>query len=198
MPNLPQMLSVAEARDRILEHFSALGGEQVPLSQAAGRVLAEDVAAKHDLPPFANSSMDGYAVRVGETAGATPARPVRLPVSADIPAGGGLPAPLAPGSAARIMTGAPLPVGAEAVVPVEDTNDSPRARRRTAAACHRDSRRARAQREYAAGRAGHACRADRAAGRGGAQSVGGGAAGRAGRGPGAGLFSAAGGHLLHR
>jgi molybdopterin molybdotransferase len=124
MRDTPQMLSVAEARDRILEQFAALGSETVPLDESAGRVLARDVAATHDLPPFSNSSMDGYAVRAGEVAGATPAAPAPLNVSADIPAGAGMPAPLAAGTAARIMTGAPVPAGADAVVPVEDTDDS--------------------------------------------------------------------------
>jgi molybdopterin molybdotransferase len=124
MGDTPQMLGVAEARARILEHFVALGSETVPIGESAGRVLASDVSATHDLPPFANSSMDGYAVRASEVAGASFAGPTQLAVSADIPAGAGLPAPLASGTAARIMTGAPVPAGADAVVPVEDTDDS--------------------------------------------------------------------------
>ena len=124
MSDMPQMLSVAEARARILEHFQPLGRETVPIAEAAGRVLGADVQASHDLPPFSNSSMDGYAVRASEVAGAAPEHPARLAVSADIPAGAGEPAPLARGTAARIMTGAPVPAGADAVVPVEDTDDS--------------------------------------------------------------------------
>ncbi len=123
MSDLPQMLSVAEARKRILDHFQPVEVEDVPVGEAAGRVLARDMAAPHDLPPFANSSMDGYAVRAAETAAASQQSPVTLPVSGDIPAGGGLPPPLAPDTAARIMTGAPMPAGADAVVPVEDTDD---------------------------------------------------------------------------
>ena len=123
MGELAQMLSVAEARARILEHFSPLGSERVPIDEAAGRVLASDVLAATDLPPFSNSSMDGYAVRTGEVAGAAETSPARLAVSADIPAGAGQPRPLAPGTAARIMTGAPVPAGADAGVPVEDTDD---------------------------------------------------------------------------
>ena len=123
MGETPQLLSVAEARARILEHFSPLGSEIVPLSEAAGRVLASELRAATDLPPFANSSMDGYAVRAGEVAQASADSPAPLPVSADIPAGSGQPGPLAPGTAARIMTGAPVPPGADAVVPVEDTDD---------------------------------------------------------------------------
>lgn len=117
------MLSVAEARARILEHFRPLATETIPLAQAAGRVLAEDVIAAQSVPPFANSSMDGYAVRVRDVAAASPERPAALTVSGDIPAGASIPPPLAEGTATRIMTGAPLPEGAEAVVPVEDTDD---------------------------------------------------------------------------
>ncbi len=118
MSNEQPMLSVSEARARILEHFAPLEAEEIALADCARRVLAADLTAPHDLPPFANSSMDGYAVRwVEALAGA------RLPVSADIPAGGGIPAPLVAGTAARIMTGAPVPPGADAIVPVEDTDD---------------------------------------------------------------------------
>ncbi|MGH2522087.1 MAG: molybdopterin molybdotransferase MoeA, partial [Anaerolineales bacterium] len=120
---LPQLLSVAEARTRILEHFQPLTPETIPITQAAGRVLAEDIAATQDLPPFTNSSMDGYAVRWREVAGASAEQPLALRVSGDIPAGAGVPAPLIEGTAMRIMTGAPIPEGADAVVPVEDTDD---------------------------------------------------------------------------
>ncbi len=117
------MLSVAEARARILEHFRPLETETVPLAQAAGRVLAEDVIAAQPVPPFANSGMDGYAVRVRDVMAASREQPVALKVSGDIPAGAPIPPPLAEGVAVRIMTGAPVPEGAEAVVPVEDTDD---------------------------------------------------------------------------
>ena len=117
------LLSVAEARARLLERFAPLPAEPAPLLQAAGRVLAETIVAAQNIPPFANSSMDGYAVRVRDVSGAAPASPRVLPVSGDIPAGAGEPAPLPPGTAARIMTGAPVPEGAEAVVPLEDTDD---------------------------------------------------------------------------
>jgi molybdopterin molybdotransferase len=85
-------------------------------------VLAQDVVATLDLPPFDNSSMDGFAVRAADTAGATPDSPRRLHVVADIPAGSQPTITLAAGEAARIMTGAPIPAGADAVVPVEDTD----------------------------------------------------------------------------
>ncbi|WP_251153173.1 gephyrin-like molybdotransferase Glp [Cellulosimicrobium sp. Marseille-Q4280] len=95
--------------------------EQVDLADALGRVLAEDLVAPVPVPLFRNSQMDGYAVRAVDVAGAGAEVPVRLPVGAEIPAAPGTPAALAPGTAARIMTGAPVPDGADAVVPVEDT-----------------------------------------------------------------------------
>jgi len=116
------MLSVHEARQRILSQFSPLESESVPLEQAAGRVLAEEVAAHFDLPPFDNSSVDGFAIRAAELAGAERNHPVRLPVIGDIPAGMQPTFTLEGGQAARIMTGAPLPPGADAVVMVEDTD----------------------------------------------------------------------------
>src|SRR3954471_11363194 len=92
--------------------------EEVPLAASHGRVLARDVAATVALPGFDNSAMDGYAARWAEVAGT----PVRLPVAEDIPAGRTDVVPLAPGTVHRIMTGAPLPPGADVVVPVELTD----------------------------------------------------------------------------
>ena len=86
--------------------------ERVPLGEALGRVTAAPVTSPIDLPPFRNSQMDGFAVRAADGGGS-------LRIAADIPAAPGVPAPLAPGSAARIMTGAPIPEGADAIVPVE-------------------------------------------------------------------------------
>jgi molybdopterin molybdotransferase len=117
------MLSAAEARARILEHFRPLETETIPLAQAPARVLAEDVIAAQSVPPFANSSMDGYAVRVQDVRAVSREQPAALVVSGDVPAGAPMPPPLAEGTAMRIMTGAPVPEGAEAVVPVEDTDD---------------------------------------------------------------------------
>ncbi|MBI4771054.1 MAG: molybdopterin molybdotransferase MoeA [Chloroflexi bacterium] len=117
------LLSVAEARVRLLAEFAPLEAESALLQDAPGRVLAQDVASPTDLPPFDNSSMDGYALRAAEIALAGEATPVPLPVLADIPAGAPAAGPLAPGAAARIMTGAPLPPGADTVVPVELTDD---------------------------------------------------------------------------
>lgn len=94
----------------------------VPLTQAHGLVLADDVVADLALPVFDNSAMDGYAVRAEDTDGATPERPVVLPVAEDIPAGRTDRLTLQPGTAHRIMTGAPMPAGATGVVPVENTD----------------------------------------------------------------------------
>lgn len=120
------MLSVAEAQRAILSAIKPLDVEAIDLAGALGRVLAEDVFSDVDLPPFDNSAMDGYALLANDVIGATPDRPVRLPVVADIPAGHPSQIELAPGSAARITTGAMLPPGADAIVPVEDTDDDAR------------------------------------------------------------------------
>ncbi len=115
------LLPVAEHQARVRSLIAATGTERVPLESALGRVLAEPVTASEDLPSFANSAMDGYAVRAADVAGASEDRPVRLPVAGDIPAGAPL-GRLEPGTALRIMTGAPVPVGADAVVEVEATD----------------------------------------------------------------------------
>lgn len=96
--------------------------EQVALSDAAGRVLAEDIVAPLQLPPWDNASMDGYAVRAADLGAAAPDAPARLPVAGTIAAGGTTPGALRPGEAVRIMTGAPVPSGADSVVRVEDTD----------------------------------------------------------------------------
>ncbi len=96
--------------------------EDVPLGAALGRVLGSDVVAAVSLPSFDNSAMDGYAVRAAELAGASADAPVVLPVAEDVPAGRIDRPPLAPGTVHRIMTGAPLPPGADAVLPVEQTD----------------------------------------------------------------------------
>jgi molybdopterin molybdotransferase len=116
------LMSVSEAQKRLLSYFSPLNVEKVPLDHSAGRTLAEDIHSAMDLPPFSNSSMDGFAVRSADVAGADEAHPVTLPVSADIPAGTISMKQLLTGTAARIMTGAPVPDGADAVVPVENTD----------------------------------------------------------------------------
>jgi molybdopterin molybdotransferase len=117
------LLSVEDARARILDHFIRLEAEHVPLDRCLGRVLAEPVTSSVDIPPFANSSMDGFALRSESTAGAGPKSPVSLSVADNIPAGSFSARELGPGESARIMTGAPLPPGADAVVPFEDVED---------------------------------------------------------------------------
>jgi molybdopterin molybdotransferase len=120
------MLSVQEAQQAILSGIQRLEPETIDLAEALGRVLAEEVVSDTDLPSFDNSSMDGYAVRAEDVREASPDRPVRLPVCADIPAGHPIDLLLPVGAAARITTGAMLPAGADAVVPVEDTDDGAR------------------------------------------------------------------------
>ena len=116
------LLSVAEARERILSRFKPVAAERLPLAECANRVLAQDIVAANDLPLFDNSSMDGFSLRAADVATAAPASPRTLRVVADIPAGSQPTVSLAPGEAARIMTGAPLPLGADAVIPVEETD----------------------------------------------------------------------------
>ncbi len=117
------MISVEEARDRILAFFDRLPAERKPLLDALGQVLAEDVVAPFDIPPLDNTAMDGYAVRAADTAGASESSPVELRVVADLAAGYIHETPLGPGEAIRIMTGAPMPPGADAIVPFEETDE---------------------------------------------------------------------------
>jgi molybdopterin molybdotransferase len=113
--------TVEEHRAVVTGLLSPLPVEEVALGEAHGRVLARDVLARVALPGFDNSAMDGYAARWAEVAGAARTS-VRLPVAEDIPAGRADVVPLAPGTVHRIMTGAPLPPGADVVVPVELTD----------------------------------------------------------------------------
>ncbi|OIN77976.1 molybdopterin molybdotransferase MoeA [Mycobacterium malmoense] len=116
------MRSVDEHQRIVREMIRARPAVTVKLAEAQGLVLADDVVARLALPVFDNSAMDGYAVRAEDTSGATPERPVALPVAEDIPAGRTDPLTLQQGTAHRIMTGAPVPAGATAIVPVEDTD----------------------------------------------------------------------------
>lgn len=122
--SISEDLTVAEALKAVLAGVAVLPAETVPILEALGRVLAEPVVATDSLPPFANSSMDGYAVRADDIVTACTQTPVTLAVVGDIAAGRVPEVAVSAGSAARIMTGAPLPLGADAVVPVEDTNES--------------------------------------------------------------------------
>ena len=123
-PDTPagRIWSVDEHLDDILRHLTPLEPVELPLQDAQGCVLAEDVTVPVALPPFDNSSMDGYAVRPADTANATESDPVVLRVIGDVAAGHGSLPTVGPGEAARIMTGAPIPPGAQAVVPVEWTD----------------------------------------------------------------------------
>jgi molybdenum cofactor synthesis domain-containing protein len=111
-----------DVRAEILAAVAALDPVDVPLAAAHGLVLASAVATSEDVPPFANTAMDGYAVRAADTAGATPAGPVRLRVVGELPAGHAPDRAVGAGEAIRIMTGAPMPEGADAVVMVERTS----------------------------------------------------------------------------
>jgi molybdopterin molybdotransferase len=115
-------LGVAEACAQLLAGVLPLGAEPVALNEALSRVLARDVVSPLSLPPWDNSSMDGFAVRADDVRGATVARPVRLQVVETIAAGRRGTRTVAAGEAARIMTGAPVPDGADSVVRVEDTD----------------------------------------------------------------------------
>ncbi|MEU9763653.1 gephyrin-like molybdotransferase Glp [Streptomyces sp. NPDC047987] len=136
------MWSVDEHLDDILGAVRPLEPIELQLHDAQGCVLVEDVFVEIALPPFDNSAMDGYAVRVADVEGADEEFPVVLTVIGDIAAGsGGLPdgRSVGPGEAARIMTGAPLPAGAEAVVPVEWTDGGTGGGPADAMRAHRDA-----------------------------------------------------------
>ncbi len=114
--------TVAEHQSVVAELLARTEVVTLPLADAAGLVLAEDLVATRALPAFDNSAMDGYAVRAADLTGASAEHPVRLPVAEDVPAGRIDGPALAPGTAHRIMTGAPMPAGADAVVQVEATD----------------------------------------------------------------------------
>jgi molybdopterin molybdotransferase len=116
------LLSVEAARERVLSTIiGPTDGESVHLSEALGRVLADDLTSPLDLPPWPNSAMDGYALRAADTANASEASPVVLDVTADVAAGRAPEGRVERGAAMRIATGARVPTGADVVVPVEDT-----------------------------------------------------------------------------
>ncbi|MBI4299871.1 MAG: molybdopterin molybdotransferase MoeA [Chloroflexi bacterium] len=117
------MISVEEALAKILAVVPVLDAEENPLLECLGQVLAEDVAAPVNVPAMDNSSMDGYAVRAEDIRGAAPATSSVLTVIGETPAGKVPDQEVLPGTAVRIMTGAPLPAGADAVVPFESTDE---------------------------------------------------------------------------
>ena len=115
------MIQVQEALDKILCQIQFKGVERVPLGQALGRVLTEDVVSRINNPPLDNSAMDGYAVIAKDIQSATPENPVKLEMVEEIAAGYTAKGTLKPGQTMRIMTGAPIPPGADAVLMQEDT-----------------------------------------------------------------------------
>lgn len=117
------LIGVEEALETILSKIAPAGIEQVPLTQSYNRVLAESIVSPINVPPFANSAMDGYAIVAADTESASRAAPVSLKVIDNIPAGAIASTKLAPGTAARIMTGAPVPQGADAVIRFEETSE---------------------------------------------------------------------------
>jgi len=114
--------SVDEHLQAVLERVAPLPPFEQPLLDALGLVLCEDITSPISLPSFDNSAMDGYAVQAADLTGASEEAPVTLPVMGDIAAGRSLPLVVTPGTATRIMTGAPVPRGADSVVPVEWTD----------------------------------------------------------------------------
>ncbi|MHB1235016.1 MAG: molybdopterin molybdotransferase MoeA [Microbacteriaceae bacterium] len=122
MADITQSESVDEHLEQILTAIHPLGAQHRPLDGALGLILAEEVTALTDVPGFDNSAMDGYAVRRVDLTGASPAEPVTLPVIAELAAGSSAQVRLGPATATLIMTGAPLPDGADAVVPLELTD----------------------------------------------------------------------------
>ena len=120
------MLSVEEAAERILAHFAPLSAERRPLLETLGQVLAEDAVADRDIPPLDNSGMDGYAVIAADVAGASESAPVSLDVIGSVAAGELPKRTVVRGAAVRIMTGAPVPPGADAVIPFEETDETER------------------------------------------------------------------------
>ena len=117
------MLSVEEARERVLGYFDVLEPETRPILEADGQVLAEDVEGRFDIPPLDNSAMDGYALRTEDIRGASETSAVTLRVTGAVAAGQLPSGRVEPGTTIRIMTGAPIPDGADAVVPFEDTDE---------------------------------------------------------------------------
>src|SRR5260370_23757146 len=114
------MIPIAEAIETVARQTERLGVESVELSNSVGRILAEDVIADTDLPPFDRAQMDGYAVRAADVA----TTPARLRIAGESAAGSGWHHEMKAGEAVRIMTGAPVPSGADAVQQVELTHES--------------------------------------------------------------------------
>jgi molybdopterin molybdotransferase len=120
------MISVEEALEKILSYVTALGEEEAPILESMGQVLEEDVISEFDIPPLDNAAMDGYAVRAADTEGASKASPRLLRIIDTVIAGSISTKEVTPGTAIRIMTGAPVPIGADSVIRFEDTDETRR------------------------------------------------------------------------
>ena len=125
------MISVEQALEKVLQNITVLGAEEAPILDCLGQALAEDVYAAINIPPQDNSAMDGFAVRAADTRGASQKSPRILRVIDTVVAGSISKARVEPGTAVRIMTGAPIPLGADAVVRFEDSDQSERAENST-------------------------------------------------------------------
>ncbi len=128
-PRAADWLSIDEARDLVLSRIVEVGHEAVPIREARGRILAADVASTIRHPAWDNSAMDGFAVRSEDIRGASQGSPVVLHVIEEVAAGGFPTRPLGPGEATRVMTGAPVPAGADGVTRLEYTEPGPAAGR---------------------------------------------------------------------
>lgn len=115
------MRSIDDHLHHVLRTIQPRGSVDVPLAQAMGRITRQSIISTVDLPPWPNSAMDGYAVKSSDLINASPEQPVSLPVSGDIPAGATSRQQLIPKTAMRIMTGAPIPEGCDAIIPLEKT-----------------------------------------------------------------------------
>ena len=121
MDNMLTMLSVDEATEIVLAQTTVMGTERVAITDTLGKVLAEDIIAKREHPPWDNSAMDGYAVRWHDVQSANADEPAVLTIVDEVAAGGLSERALAEGEAVSIMTGAPVPENADTVVRIEDT-----------------------------------------------------------------------------
>ena len=122
------MISVEEALEKVLSYVDVLEAEEVPILESLGQVLVEDIASHIDIPPLDNAAMDGYAVRANDTHGASDQSPRLLRVIDTVSAGSISQQKVTPGTAIRIMTGAPVPEGADSVIRFEDTDEEQRQR----------------------------------------------------------------------
>ena len=125
MRGFRERATVEQALEAALEGIAPLPAEEVPVTGCAGRVLAEPVVSEVDVPPFRRATMDGYAVRSADTYGASLYNPVTLALAGEAMPGSGAAVPLEPGGAIRIMTGSPVPAGADAVLRAEDAAETP-------------------------------------------------------------------------